>query len=107
MRARNISVWAAALIVIGAAFALPGRAASNNDGIGKPIYTVQPIKNVRAESEEPRSPVITVPTWSSKFVFSDKGQKKTFPYTMVGTSPWAGSRTTLVPVQIVPIALIF
>lgn len=107
MRFRKISLWAATLAFTMAAFPIRGAAASNSDGIGKPIYTVQPLKNARAESEEFRSPVITIPTWSSKFTFSSKGQKQTFPYTMVGSSPWAGSATTVVQVQIVPIALIF
>lgn len=106
MTFRRISICAALLVLTVAALPVRSRAA-NSDGIGKPIYTVQPAKDLRARGEEPRSPVITVPTWSSKFTFSVKGQEKTFPYTMVGTSPWAGSSTTRIPVQVIPIALIF
>jgi hypothetical protein len=107
MNVGKISAWAAMLLFAVAAFSIIGAAAANSDGIGKPIYTIQAPKNVRAGSEEPRSPVITVPTWSSKFSFSVGGHKKTFPYTMVGTNPWAGSATSTIPVQVVPIALIF
>src|SRR5438270_5167287 len=106
MSSRKISLWAATLIITVAVVSIRSAAASNSDGIGKPIYTVQPVKNART-GEEPRSAVITVPTWNGKFTFSSSGRKKTFSYAMVGTSPWAGSATTVVPVQIVPIALIF
>ncbi len=43
----------------------------------------------------------TIPTWHSAFTL--KGV--TYPYTMVGTNPAAGSRTTTVPTVIIPLAL--
>lgn len=76
-------------------------AASQGDQIGKPIFTVPPT------SSRPGQHEITIPTWTGKFWRMTQGKINVYPYTMVGTSPWAGSATTTVPTEIIPIALIF
>jgi len=49
------------------------------------------------------SDVVSVPTWSGSFTTAGT----TYPYTMVGTDPGAGSVTTNVPVVIVPLRMEF
>ena len=44
-----------------------------------------------------------VPFWSGSFSF----QGKTYPYTMVGTDPSAGSVTSTIPVVIIPLKFVF
>jgi hypothetical protein len=85
------------------------RLSSHGDDIGTPIYTVQPLKTVSGATvpNGRRSPLNTVPIWSGKFRYAQRGTTQEFSYKMVGTSPWAGSATTTVPTEIVPIALIF
>ena len=83
---------------------------AHGDGIGRPIYTVQPLRTVTgtAVKNDLSAPQNTVPTWSGTFQYGPAGRpSRVFPYTMVGTSPWLGSATTTVPTQIIPIALIF
>src|SRR5690242_8178410 len=53
-------------------------------------------------SVAPQAEARTVPTWSSAFTF----QGRSYPYTMVGTSPLVGATTT-VPVVLVPLRLSF
>src|SRR5207302_3211327 len=49
-----------------------------------------------------------VPTSTSKFTYKmPSGGLRAFRYRMVGTNPWVGSASTTVPVEIIPIALIF
>jgi hypothetical protein len=45
---------------------------------------------------------VSVPTWSGSFTTG-----VTYPYTMVGTNPAAGSVTTHVPMEIIPLNLDF
>lgn len=45
----------------------------------------------------------TIPFWSSSFSYQDH----TYPYSMVGSSPFAGSRQTTVPTRILPLRLVF
>jgi hypothetical protein len=82
---------------------------SHGDGIGAPIYTVQPLKTVSGTTVSTRknSVLNTVPVWTGNFRYPERGTARLFPYAMVGTSPWAGSATTSVPTEIIPIALIF
>lgn len=47
--------------------------------------------------------VSTIPVWSDSFTF----QGTTFPYTMVGTSPFAAAATTVVPTEIQPLTIVF
>jgi hypothetical protein len=83
--------------------------AKRGDGIGVPLYTVQPLKTVSgmAVPNNESSPLNTVPVWLGKFQYVHDGAARVFPYSMVGTNPWAGSATTTVPTEIVPLALIF
>ena len=84
-----------------------GEAGSTSDGIGQPIYTVQPIEGLRRTLPNATS-IITVPTWTSQFTYKmPSGGLRAFRYRMVGTNPWVGSASTTVPVEIIPIALIF
>lgn len=84
------------------------RRSSRGDGIGTPMYTVQPWKAFSGTSVSKRGMVLnTVPVWTGKFRRAEKGTSRVFPYTMVGTSPWGRSVTTSVPTEIIPIALIF
>ena len=46
---------------------------------------------------------LSVPTWSGSF----RTDGATYPFTMVGTDPAAGSATTHVPVEIIPLSLAF
>jgi len=46
---------------------------------------------------------VSVPTWSGSFTTGGT----TYPYTMVGTDPAAGSLTTHVPVELIPLRLQF
>ncbi|HYL16815.1 MAG TPA: hypothetical protein VEV41_27525 [Terriglobales bacterium] len=103
MRRDRLLALSVILLTVASSFAEPG---SRGDGIGQPIYTVQPIQGLSLQPAD--STIITVPTWSNQFNYKLPGGKtRTFRYTMVGTSPWAGSATTTVPVEIIPIALIF
>ncbi len=76
-------------------------AANSNDTIGTPLFAVPP-SNVRPAVGEH-----TIPTWSGTFTQDTARGRKTYPYTMVGTSPWLGSAITRVPTEVIPIALIF
>jgi hypothetical protein len=103
-RIPSLALVAVTILVTVAASAAEPK--SKGDGIGQPIYTVQSIQGL-AESRA-GSTIVTVPTWGNQFKYrSPAGEVRTFPYTMVGTNPWAGSATTRVPVEIIPIALIF
>jgi hypothetical protein len=86
-----------------------GHLSSRGDGIGTPIYTVQPLETVSGAtvSNSKRSVLNTVPMWTGNFRHAELGTSRLFSYTMVGTSPWARSVTTSVPTQIIPVALIF
>ena len=85
------------------------RLSSRGDGIGTPIYTVQPLKTVSGTtvSTSKSSVLNTVPVWTGTFRYAERGTSRRFPYTMVGTNPWTRSVTTSVPTEIIPIALIF
>jgi hypothetical protein len=87
-------------------------AAGDGDGIGKPIYTVQPLRTLPSASATTGASatptIVTVPTWSNWFSTRlPAGMLRQFPYTMVGTSPFKGSATTTVPTEIIPISLTF
>ena len=84
--------------------------ASSGDGIGKPLYTTQPVISASGNANQSviqtRS-ITTIPYWSGSFQSTIKGKGQVFPYTMVGTNPAAGSATSVVPTNIVPISLSF
>ena len=85
-----------------------GEAGSTGDGIGQPIYTIQPIEGLRRTLPFAASSINTVPIWTGQFSYGmPSGALRWFRYRMVGTNPWAGSASTTVPVEIIPIALIF
>lgn len=80
---------------------LASAGATQGDQIGKPVFTVAPAGPLSGQHE------VTVPTWTGKFSARSATGNNSYPYTMVGTSPWAGSATTIVPAEIIPIAVIF
>ena len=85
-----------------------GESGSSSDGIGQPIYTLQPVQGLRRTVPGATSGITTAPTWTSQFTYKmPSGGLRTYHYRMVGTNPWAGSASTTVPVEIIPIALIF
>jgi len=51
----------------------------------------------------PAKPLAGLPSWSSSFVFGGT----TYPYTMLGTDPHAGSATTKLRVKIIPVRMTF
>ena len=100
------------LIGISAVLFFPAMAQTKSagDGIGTPFYSVQPLRTISGAAIRNNlgSTLNTVPTWSAKFRYQPaKGVPQFFPYTMVGSSPWMGSRTTTVRTEIIPIALVF
>lgn len=105
---RSQSILAVALsLVLGSALALGG----TNDGIGKPFYANRPLRGITSAKLANAAgirPVVTIPYWNGSFRFTAKKVKpKTYPFTMLGTNPAAGSATTTIPVNIVPISLSF
>lgn len=58
--------------------------------------TLLPLEQLPADA-------VSVPTWSGSFTTAGT----TYPFTMVGTDPTAGSATTHVPVEIIPLSLDF
>ncbi len=88
--------WAIALLVVASiAGAVPASASAPS---GNPFAA-----RSAAHDDKPDAHTVTVPTWSSAFT----NQGTAYPYQMVGTDPAAGSRTTVVPVQIVPLRFVF
>src|SRR6185369_16671858 len=66
-------------------------------GEGRPMFTTFPLDpNVQVNAG-------TIPTWTSSFSFNGR----TFPYTMVGTDPAAGSQQTVIPTEIIPLRFVF
>jgi hypothetical protein len=63
----------------------------------------RPMSTARAHGSSVRSGTETIKYWSGSFTY----QGTTYPYTMVGTDPAAGSKTTSVPVKLVPLRLVF
>jgi|SRR5581483_863743 len=90
----------AVIAVIGGS-PIAGLAATHGDHIGNPIFTAAPLASAPGQTEA------TIPTWTGKFSHRTLQTSRTYSYTMVGTSPWAGSATTRIPTEIIPIALIF
>ncbi len=99
-------MWISAVLV----FPATAQIKSPGDGIGTPIYSVQPLRTVSgtAVPNDETSRLNTIPTWSGTFRYQPpKGRSQVFGYTMVGSNPWRGSATTTVPTEIIPIALVF
>jgi len=96
-----VSAVAVVGVAVSSASAAPGSACS-----GRPVNS---NFHEKAFSEELTtlgaipSDVVSVPTWSGSFTTAGS----TYPYTMVGTDPGAGSATTNVPVVIVPLRMEF
>lgn len=104
---RILAYWLV-LSAIAASSAL-GQAAPS-DGIGKPLYATKPVVGApgsTTQSGVQARALATIPYWSGAFQSAIKGKGQAFPYTMVGTSPAAGSATTVVATNIVPISLSF
>jgi len=65
---------------------------------GHAIFTVHSWGQART----PATAATSVPTWTGSFTFN----ATTYNYTMVGTNPAAGSATTTVPTEILPIKVV-
>src|SRR5262245_29301758 len=57
----------------------------------------------RGESVRPESTTNTIPYWSDSFSY----QGLEFKYKMVGTDPKKGSKTTVIPTEIIPLRFVF
>ena len=82
----------------------------SGDGIGKPLYATRPLITAPGSANQTGAqakPLATIPYWSGSFHAAIKGKGQAFPYTMVGTDPAAGSATTVIPTNVVPISLSF
>ena len=82
--------------------------ATQGDGIGTPYSVTKHIVRSGAQKAEALAKgqsnlVDTIPFWSSVFNYSGN----IYPYQMVGTDPSAGSKTTKVPTEIIPLNLTF
>lgn len=62
-----------------------------------PRFGVEPLGTA------PQPNARTVPTWGGSFAYNGT----TYPYRMVGTDPAAGSTSTTVPTEIVPLRVVF
>ncbi len=71
-------------------------------GEGRPAHLVIPGGDL-TQALDQAAAGNNVPLWTGSFDF----EGKTYPYTMVGTDPGAGSRTSTIPVVIVPIRFVF
>ncbi len=72
-------------------------ASTGGDGIGSPQFTTEPM------GTSVQHTATTIPYWSSSFTYNGT----TYPYTMVGTNPAAGSATSTVSTEIIPLSFTF
>jgi hypothetical protein len=93
-RVLAVSAGVAVLASAGAVQAATARPAPPRPVGGHAMFTVRSWGAVT-----PRAAAAAVPTWTGSFTF--KGKKYT--YKMVGTNPAAGSKTTTVPTEILPL----
>jgi len=95
-------------VALGAASAAaPSRAQAaaqgcTNHATGSSFHTQSASAPILPEEQLPGD-AASVPTWSGSFTTGGVN----YPYTMVGTDPAAGSTTTHVPVEIIPLRLDF
>jgi hypothetical protein len=80
----------------------------SGDGIGRPYSVTRHIvkngaQGANALAKGQSNLVDTIPFWSSVFTYNNN----IYPYQMVGTDPSAGSKTTKVPTEIIPLNLTF
>src|SRR5262249_48236770 len=89
----KLRVTAGAALVISALLLVAAPASARNL---KPLTTT-------IGSANPAAGAVTIPHWSSSFTYNGV----TYPYTMVGSSPFSAPRQTTVPTRILPIRLVF
>jgi hypothetical protein len=94
-RGRTATAVRICLAAVGATVGLAGTAAADGP-IGRPLTTT-------FGGARPTAGDRTVPTFTDSFTFDGV----TYPYTMVGTNPHTSTATTTVPVQIVPLRIVF
>ncbi len=92
------------LAVLGLAVASGAPAAAQGvpDRAGLPAGA-RPLSTARAHGSSVRRDTETIKYWSGSFTYQDT----TYPFTMVGTDPAAGSKTTSVPMKLIPVRLVF
>jgi hypothetical protein len=98
----RIAALTAVLVLAFAATALAGGGAPLGAGF---VDTAQVTGNASfsREASPVSSGASTVPTWNGSFAYGGR----TWPYTMVGTSPASGAARTVVPVVVIPLDLRF
>ncbi|MGZ4795263.1 MAG: hypothetical protein ACXVJX_09270 [Acidimicrobiia bacterium] len=107
---RRILVTLGAVAVVGSTL-VASPAAAGARRTGPPFGPITTSESRLADAMQPRRARIdavrqhrtALPTWSSSFVSNGA----TYPYTMVGTDPAAGSATTAVRTEILPLRLTF
>jgi hypothetical protein len=65
---------------------------------GHPMFTVQSWGTAKL----PATAATTIPTWTGSFTYN----ATTYSYQMAGTNPAAGSKTTTVPTEILPLKIV-
>ena len=106
MRRRLAVLLTAGMVVVGMAITsrsrvstVSGAPSSGRGPIGgHPMFTVLSWGHPAAA----RVTAASVPTWTGSFTYS----AKTYNFTMVGTNPAAGSVTTTVPTEILPLKVV-
>jgi hypothetical protein len=93
------AVYVAAVLTLAATAAAPSAraAARQDDSIGTPRFTVEPLNTTLQPNPT------TIPYWNSSFTYHGT----TYPFTMVGTKPGAGSATSTIPTEIIPLNFVF
>lgn len=95
-----VAAAAAAVLFVGlSGLPVPAQDVTLGDGIGTPHFTTTGgVTNFSASAT-------TIPYFRSSF--TDPTNGVTYPYTMVGTDPAKGDRTTAVPTVIIPFRFVF
>lgn len=86
-----------AVLLLSGLSTLRASASTGSDGIGSPQFGNEPV------GTSVQHTATTIPYWSSSFTSNGT----TYPYTMVGTNPAAGSATSTIPTEIIPLSFTF
>lgn len=103
-RRAGVALGVVSVVLAGQAWVTAAGAQPGSDGpIGQPRFSVvAPPPGAQARSTPP-SGTGAIQTWTGGFSFA----RTSYPYTMVGTNPAAGSATTVVPVKVLPLRVRF
>jgi hypothetical protein len=99
MRSARVMLTTSAVLLVTFCGSTMAQNAGKGDGIGKPMFvTDQSVTNFSANAR-------TIPYFRSSF--TDPTNGITYPYTMVGTNPAQGDRTTTIKTVIIPMRFTF